>query len=165
MDLAGSIPSVPDTSPFPGGAVWFIGDSAGPPRGSAPRGTPAEESAAERYVLVVDDEAETLDAVVEIFEGEGVSVLRAGNGREALDLLDAGWRPSLILLDLKMPVMDGWEFCRLVAEDDDVSSIPIAIVTATASFSNLPERRKDAGFFPKPVDFDRLLKAVRHYCG
>lgn len=126
---------------------------------------PLDRSAAGRCVLVVDDEPETVDAVVELIEGEGLTTLRAQNGSEALDLLQGGARPSLILLDLKMPKMDGWEFCRRLAEDEDLSGIPVAVVTASASVERVPERQNDAGFFVKPVNYRRLLELVKAYCG
>jgi CheY-like chemotaxis protein len=113
---------------------------------------------------VVDDEPETVDAVVELIEGEGYATLRAENGRDALRLLHEGARPALILLDLKMPTMDGWEFCRRLGEEEDLAEIPVAVVTASASVERVPERHSDAGFFVKPVNYRRLLEVVRRYC-
>jgi len=110
-------------------------------------------------VLVVEDEPDTLEAVAELLEGENVAVLRARHGLEALDLLEKGARPSLILLDLRMPVMDGWEFCRRLGADSRLAEIPVAIVTASASV-DAPLRLRDAGFFVKPVNYVRLLALV-----
>ena len=122
-------------------------------------------SPAERSVLVVEDESDALESIVELLESEGYHAVGAHNGQEALDALRAGLHPRLILLDLKMPVMDGWDFCAVLAGDRDLAEIPIAIVTASASLPTLPARRRDAGFFVKPINFDRLLRTVRQICG
>jgi CheY-like chemotaxis protein len=131
------------------------------------RDQPAGEDAApaERCVLVVEDESDALDSIVELLEGEGYRAVGAHNGQEALDALRSGLHPRLILLDLKMPVMDGWDFCAVLAGDRDFAEIPIAIVTASASLPTLPVRRRDAGFFVKPINFERLLRTVRQICG
>jgi CheY-like chemotaxis protein len=115
-------------------------------------------------VLIVEDEPDTLDAVAELLEGEGLRARKARHGEEALALLRAGLRPALILLDVKMPVMDGAEFLRRIGADGKLSGIPIAILTASAGVDGLPPRERDAGFFAKPVNFDLLLRVVRQYC-
>ncbi len=114
-------------------------------------------------VLVVEDDEATLDAVAELLEGEGVSACKARNGREALELLHKGLAPGLIIVDLMMPVMDGWELCRRIAADEGLAGIPIVIVTAAAAIDRMPVRRNDAGFFTKPVDYRHLLEVVRRY--
>jgi CheY-like chemotaxis protein len=63
-----------------------------------------------------------------------------------------------------MPTMDGWEFCRRLAEEEDLADIPVAVVTASASVERVPDRQNDAGFFVKPVNYRRLLEVVRRYC-
>src|SRR5262245_53485 len=122
-----------------------------------------ESAAADCRVLIVEDDLSTLEAVTELLESEGVTTCRARNGQEALDILRAGTTPGLIIIDLMMPVMDGWEFCRRVAADEKMARIPIAIVTAAAAIERMPVRRNDAGFFTKPVDYGRLLEVVRRY--
>jgi CheY-like chemotaxis protein len=141
--------------------------SGDPPAGpfSPPKEGKGETSEAERTVLLIDDELDSLEAVRELVESEGVRVWTAVNGQEALDLLRRGKRPSLIVLDLRMPRMDGWEFCRVLESDEALAGIPIAIVTASASFNQLPARRQDAGYFLKPIDFDAFLRVVKQYCG
>ena len=133
------------------------GDGPGPRRTSAEGRDLGPETGF--VVLVVEDEPDTLEAVAELLEAEDVEVLRARHGREALDLLEDGARPSLILLDLRMPVMDGWELCRRLASDPRFAEIPVAIVTASASV-DAPARARDAGLFVKPVNYARLLALV-----
>src|SRR4051812_3356720 len=87
--------------------------------------------AAERpsSVLVVDDDPDILEALAEILEAEGFEVWRAKNGREALDRLNPRL-PDLILLDLMMPVMDGWEFSQKLREKEDARKLPIIVLSA-----------------------------------
>jgi two-component system response regulator MprA len=163
LSLVPTAPGVPGLSLFP---AWLLSeDGGGRPawKPSASDRTPAED--AERCVMVVEDEQDARDAIVELIEQEGVSAIGARHGQEAIDLLRAGRRPSLILLDLKMPVMDGWAFCEALGADDRIASIPVAILTASAIYESLPQRRNGAGLFTKPVDFQRLLALVRRFCG
>ena len=125
----------------------------------------SENPSSDCRVLLVEDDPATLDAVTEILEAEGVRACRARHGQEALDLLRGGSSPALIIIDLMMPVMDGWEFCRQIAADEALADIPIAIVTAAAAIDRMPVRRNDAGFFRKPVDYRRLLEVVKRYSG
>src|SRR5215475_11507242 len=81
------------------------------------RGKAEDGPALDCRVLVVEDDDATLEAVAELLEGEGVSVCKAHNGREALDRLHQSPVPGLIIVDLMMPVMDGWEVCRRIAEE------------------------------------------------
>ena len=153
----------PGLSLFP---TWLLtdgGDRAHPWSAAPPDRAASQEP--EHCVMVVEDEADAREAMVELIEQEGVPAVGARHGREALDLLHAGRRPSLILLDLKMPVMDGWEFCDALGSDERFASIPVAILTASAIYESLPHRRNGAGLFTKPVDFQRLLALVRRFCG
>jgi len=146
-------------------SAWLGDDGAGRPSVKPPSPTRTTSGEAERCVMIVEDERDARDAMVELIEQEGFSAVGARHGREALDLLESGRRPSLILLDLKMPVMDGWGFCEALGADERFASIPVAILTASAIYDSLPQRRNGAGLFTKPVDFQRLLSLVRRFCG
>src|ERR1041384_2658719 len=74
---------------------------------------------AARFVLIVDDDPDLLDVTSFVIENEGMAVETARNGEEALALLGTGWLPAVVLLDLMMPVMNGWEFLAPVANDPD----------------------------------------------
>ncbi len=114
-------------------------------------------------VLVVDDDDAIRDSLSMLLEDEGYPVATASNGQEALDYLQSGPRPCLILLDLKMPVMNGQEFRSAQQLDADISAIPVAVISAHVTTQVRAEVEADA-FLPKPVDIDALLETVERYC-
>jgi CheY-like chemotaxis protein len=113
-------------------------------------------------VLVVDDDPEIRSAVRMLLEDEGYRVSVAANGEEALERLRSGAAPCLILLDLMMPVMDGFVFLERHRADPELAGIPIVVVTAAGE-------RRVAGFsagnvLAKPVRAEKLLGVVNQYC-
>ena len=110
-----------------------------------------------RRVLVVDDDPDILDALSEILEVEGYHVQRARNGREALQRLELGL-PDLVLLDLMMPVMDGWEFARSL---DPGARPPIIVLSSDRNVSAKAKEIGALGWLAKPFELSELLAAVR----
>jgi CheY-like chemotaxis protein len=106
-------------------------------------------------VLVVDDEADIRETLCAILEAEGYRVETASNGREALEALRAGARPKIVLLDLTMPVMNGYELLEQLANDRDLSRIPVTVVSAICDVK--PPR---VPYLRKPFDIDALTGAV-----
>src|SRR5262245_34540626 len=84
-------------------------------------------------VLVVDDDEMIQESIREVLHDEGYDVALAQNGVEALAKLRAGPRPSVILLDLMMPVMDGWQFRSEQKKDGTLAAIPVIVITAAGS--------------------------------
>jgi DNA-binding response OmpR family regulator len=82
-----------------------------------------------KKILLVDDEEDILDFLELILDEQGYSVIKANSGREALAAAQMN-RPELILLDIMMPEMDGWEVLKLLKADEEVSHIPVAMLTA-----------------------------------
>src|SRR5262245_27261653 len=120
------------------------------------------QSVAHCPVLIVEDDADLRDMMAQLLALEGYQTVAVGNGREALEYLRSAGPPDLILLDLMMPVMDGWEFRRRQTADPALASVPVVILSALD-----PNRASDvpaAAFLKKPLDFDRLLQLVRSYC-
>lgn len=109
-------------------------------------------------ILVVDDDPDILDALAEILENEGYQVDRARNGQEALEHLAAD-KPDLILLDLMMPVMDGWEFARRVGEQPDCRP-PIVVLSADRNVGAKAKEIGAVGFLAKPFELAELLQIV-----
>jgi CheY-like chemotaxis protein len=115
------------------------------------------ESQPGKDVLLVEDDALVRGAMKMVLEWEGYRVSCAGNGREALDLLHGGERPALILLDLQMPVLDGWEFRREQGRDPALAPIPVVVVSA-ADAKGSPEA---AAHVRKPFQPEELLQTMR----
>ena len=114
-------------------------------------------------VLVVDDDDAIREALSMILEDEGYVVETAENGYDALQYLQSGGRPCLIVLDLKMPVMTGQEFRAEQQRDAVLAEIPVAIISAHIVPGKKPEVEADA-FLPKPIDYDDFLDTVASYC-
>jgi CheY-like chemotaxis protein len=117
-------------------------------------------------VLIVDDDQAVLDGIGELLENEGYGVARATDGQDALNQLRRGLQPSVILLDLMMPGMDGWDFRHEQSRDPDLKDIPLVVITA-AGFSDASVKAQfgDIEFVPKPVPVPALLSAVRRQSG
>jgi CheY-like chemotaxis protein len=113
-------------------------------------------------VFVVEDDVDTRDMLGRFLELEGFRVEVACNGQQALDRLSAGVSPCVILLDLMMPVMDGWQFREQQARDTAISKIPVIVVSA-AGTDRISGVAANA-YLSKPVDLDQLLERVTQYC-
>lgn len=112
-------------------------------------------------ILVVEDDIDISDAIVAALEDEGHSVLTAANGEEALELLGASAEvPRLILLDLMMPVMDGWQFRAAQRENPRLAGVPIVLLSADADVRDAAAQLGARGWLKKPVGLDALLHAV-----
>jgi CheY-like chemotaxis protein len=118
-----------------------------------------------RYVLVVDDDPVACRAMAKILEAEGFTVTMAGNGREALDRLHEGPLPSLILLDLAMPVMDGFQFLHEQRKDPTLATIPVVVVSAVDPAQAQAAALGAAAYLRKPIEVDELAGKVRHHTG
>jgi CheY-like chemotaxis protein len=95
-------------------------------------------------------------------EWEGYQVYTASNGKEGMEILPEIPALSLILLDLMMPVMNGWQFAEALEADRAYADIPIVTVSA---FSDPQKQIRAKGSIKKPVDLDVLIAVVRQYCG
>ena len=116
-------------------------------------------------VLLVEDDLPIRDSLGEALTEEGFDVSTAGNGAEALERLRSGSRPSVIVLDLMMPVMDGWDFRQEQLDDPDLRDIPVVVVSAVG-FSGETIRMQfgDVAVFSKPVPYLDLLVVLRRAC-
>ncbi len=113
-------------------------------------------------VLVVDDDPDIRDALCELLEDEGYRAVSASNGQEALVYLKSREPPCVILLDLMMPVMDGWEFRRVQKGDPRWSNIPVVVITAAGNYgaSTISVER----VLPKPLQLEHVLEALAQFC-
>jgi CheY-like chemotaxis protein len=119
-----------------------------------------------RTILVVEDDRDLRDSIVEILAEHGYRPLPAANGREALDQLrQEREHPSLILLDLMMPVMDGFEFRQEQSADAELAAIPVVLLSAHASVADTAQELSVAAYLKKPVRLEILLEMVARFCG
>jgi CheY-like chemotaxis protein len=112
-------------------------------------------------ILVVEDDLDVQESIRQLLELDGFNVVAAANGQEALDRLKEG-DACLVLLDLMMPIMSGWQFLEARSTDTMLASVPVLVVSAT----NEPVQEKGAiaGRIRKPVDADALLEICHAYC-
>jgi len=113
-------------------------------------------------VLIIEDDPDTREMLTSFLQLEGFHTETASNGREALDRLSDGVEANVILLDLMMPVMDGWQFRRRQVEDARFAKIPTIVVSA-AGRDRMAQISADA-YLAKPIDMDELLSRVAQFC-
>ena len=114
-------------------------------------------------VLVVEDDRDTREMLEHFLRLEGFDVRTAANGLAALQSLETTGTPCVILLDLMMPVMNGWQFREEQARRPDLAQIPVIVVTAAGPASGIPAIHADA-WLSKPVDLDKLLTTIGPFC-
>ena len=116
-------------------------------------------------VLVVDDDDDVRDAIVFILRRTGRRILEATQGAEALALIQGGEVPDLILLDMNMPVMDGWTFAREL-KACGAATMPIVVITAAHDAQRSADEIGAADFVGKPFELEALVRVVeRHLDG
>jgi len=118
-------------------------------------------------ILIVEDDNDVRSALSELLESEGFAVEGAPDGREALARLRGGTVcPAVILLDLMMPGMDGWDFRTEQLRDPKLASVPVVIVSASGfSRETIGTQFRPAGYLRKPIARDELLGVVRELVG
>ena len=115
-------------------------------------------------VLVVEDDPELLLSLSEVIESEGYNVACARHGLEALGRLRGGVRPSVILLDLMMPIMNGWQFRYEQRQDSDLAKIPVVVVSAKSDSQQHAAWLEADGYISQPIDLDLLFDMLARYC-
>jgi CheY-like chemotaxis protein len=117
-----------------------------------------------RSILVVEDDHDVRGAVAALLEGEGYSVVEASHGEEALRHLRSSAPFCLILLDLYMPVMNGWRFRDEQLRDPTLAAIPVIVVSADAGTLDKAAALGAVEGMVKPIRFERLLELVAAHC-
>ncbi|HEX5504211.1 MAG TPA: response regulator [Thermomicrobiales bacterium] len=136
----------------PGGA------GGGRPGGERDPATPGDTPAGAAPILVVDDDPSIVATIQDILALEGYPVLTAGNGADALALAERV-RPGLVLLDMRMPVLDGWGFARELRARG--IAVPILVMTAAQNARRWAAEIEADGYVAKPFDLFELLDAVQ----
>jgi CheY-like chemotaxis protein len=133
---------------------------AGPPRRAAPDDCAKGHR---RRVLVVEDDETAREALREMLKHAGYDVTTAANGREALDLLTSAPRPCVVLLDLMMPVMSGWQVLEALEQRGALSDLAVVAVSAATGACSAPIGVRRC--LLKPLRAETLLAAVAESCG
>ena len=113
-----------------------------------------------KTILIIEDEEEILYTLKDFLELEGYQVLTAMNGFEAIQLLEKSVMPNLILLDMKMPIMNGWEFAAAFLAKYD-HHCPIVITTAAGDAAQRAKDIQATDWISKPFDLDTLLEKIK----
>jgi len=114
------------------------------------------------HILVVEDDKDLRDTLCQALELEGYTAVAAENGQAALRHLAAGARPCLILLDLMMPVMDGWTFREELLKNPELADIPVVVMTA-ASAARAAAAAAQAILY-KPLHMGKVVDVVQEHC-
>jgi CheY-like chemotaxis protein len=118
-----------------------------------------------KIALIVDDEERNVFALSSYLETLGMQIMTAQNGSEAISLLQSNAKPDIILLDIMMPVMDGYETLEVITHDDELKSIPVITVTAKAMKGDR-EKCLEAGawdYISKPINIQLLIEKMKHW--
>jgi len=125
-----------------------------------------DEGPVAKLILIVEDDLDVSRLLAEILEAEGYRTATAANGSEALNHLRKNSHyPDLILLDMMMPVMDGWKFREEQQKLPALASIPVLTVTADGDARGKAASIQAAGYLSKPLQIDSLLDEVERICG
>lgn len=116
-------------------------------------------------IVIIEDDADLRETLKELLEIEGFSVLAAENGREGLKLIERNGKPCLILLDLMMPVMNGWEFLDAMQREQQaiLAETKVALLTAASEMTDLP-LQFGYSLLKKPVDVASLYALAHAAC-
>ncbi len=119
-----------------------------------------------KKILVVDDEVDILEVLTFRLEKLGYEVSSAADGQKALDLLEKEI-PDLILLDLRLPVIDGYEVCRRVKKEKKWKNIPIIMLTASSAIKveKMVEKYNVEGCMMKPFEYEKLIAKIEGIIG
>lgn len=115
-------------------------------------------------ILVVEDDDDIREAIATFLEAEGYSVVAAGNGEEALEILRSARKFCLVLLDLFMPVKNGWEFRAEQLDDPRIADVPVIVISADQAARQKAATLGAIDCMVKPIDFDELLGTVAAHC-
>lgn len=113
-------------------------------------------------IVIIEDDEDIRDTLCLALEFEGYRVFCASNGKEGIDLLERNGAPCLILLDLMMPIMNGWEFLQARSHRQDLSPVPVIVVSAFGD-EGVMDCTVEA-CLRKPIELETLLKMVNRYC-
>lgn len=118
-----------------------------------------------KRILLVEDDQDIRDTLIELLEGEGYEVFFAENGQVGLDRLTEGAvLPNLILLDLMMPIKDGFQFCAEKDANPKIAHLPVVVMSADGHVRENQQRVNALAYLKKPLDIYEIINTVEKYC-
>lgn len=115
-------------------------------------------------ILLVEDDKYIRESLDEFLTEEGFEVVPSANGLDAYTRLKSGMKPNLILLDLMMPLMDGFQFREMQLGTDDLSKIPVVVMSAYGDFEKNKEKLGVEAYLKKPLDIEEVLSTIHKWC-
>lgn len=115
-------------------------------------------------ILVVEDNVDLRDGLFEVLRREGYAVETAANGREALDKLRGGFQACIILMDLMMPEMNGFEFRTAQLADPELATIPLIAYSGVNDLATHAKQLRANAFIRKPAELSAIMSVVRQHC-
>ena len=117
-----------------------------------------------RTILVIEDEKDIRDSIAQLLSMEGYSVRTATNGKEGLEALRQLPTPHLVLLDLMMPIKNGYEYNLEHRQDAAYSTVPIVVMSADGHLEQKKAKLDAQAYLTKPLDIDNLLETIQRFC-
>ena len=148
-----------ESRPGEGTTFYILLDAVVPIRKTATEVRPIDGP-----VLVVDDDEPFRMEIVEVLQRSGYSVVSAGDGREALEYLQGDNTPALVILDMMMPLMEGWSLFEAVKHDSRLAEVPIVLLTSLNDNQNNALSADVSGYLKKPVRMKKLLRIAAEHC-
>jgi CheY-like chemotaxis protein len=115
-------------------------------------------------ILVIEDDGGVRESLAEVLSLEGYRVHGCADGQQALDYLQSAPLPGLILLDLMMPVMNGWVFRDQQQQEQSLSSVPVVLISGVADVGQQAAALGTVAYLTKPIDIGELLDTVARHC-
>jgi CheY-like chemotaxis protein len=118
-----------------------------------------------KHILVIEDDTDLRETLKDLLEMEGFNVVTASNGWEGLRQIEQNGQPCLILLDLMMPMMNGWEFLEALRREKEapLAQTPVAVVSAAADIADVG-RDYGCSVLKKPVSLERMFALAHAHC-
>ena len=113
-----------------------------------------------RCVMIIEDDVEIREMIMLVLRAEGYEIATAAEGAEALEKLRAGVQPCVILLDLMMPGVNGWQFHAELMADPRLAHIPVVVVSGASNVAESAKALGAAGYLAKPVSLEALIDGV-----
>jgi CheY-like chemotaxis protein len=115
-------------------------------------------------ILLVEDDDDIRETLADLLRSRGYAVTAVTNGRDAIEWLKRSAAPCLIILDLMLPIMDGWEFRAQQMTDPSLAAIPVIVLSGISDAKQHAVNLRAVDYLPKPIDLDRLYKTVEQHC-